>query len=449
MLKRLLKFLPILVVLSLVRQLMSKANGRRIGVLLLILTLCAIFLPQQEIVYASTLTLVPNDVGDYTNIPGMYPAGGSHWDKVDDPPGSPDGDATYIFLLGAQLKDAYKLTDTSQTGTINSVRVYFRFRINNVFGTAYSQPFLRLGTAETAGTEVSSTTTSYVTYSEILARPGGGSWSWTDINNLQVCIGLRTSVYYNIFTQEYIEVDYTSGPTAPTVTTSAATNIADTTVTLNGNITATGGENPNVYFSWGDNDGGTNPATWDNSHLADTPAQPQGTGVCSYNVTGLSPNTLYYFTVNATNSGGTGWGTTLNFTTTYTLSISLDHNSFSFGIMQASTNLTTGLTNYTVTNDGNVIEDITIHGHDLTGVGKTWTLSDDGGVGSSIYGLWAGLSGQSYNITVRKNTVYNYLVTSLGVSGAQEFGLQICSPSSNIGNVEMSGTVVLTASLHI
>lgn len=153
----------------------------------------------------ATATFVPNGVGDYTNIAKEEPADAIHWTLVDDPPASPDDLSTYVYSTdAAQVKDAYDLVDhTTESGTINSVKVYFR----TISEGNFVQPFLRLGTDETAGTEITATA-SWVTYSEILARPGGGDWSWTDIDNLQVVIGLRK--FDTAFcTQIYIEVDYT------------------------------------------------------------------------------------------------------------------------------------------------------------------------------------------------------------------------------------------------
>jgi len=161
---------------------------------------------------ADTLTLRPNDVGDYTVISSQEPPSGAHWDKVDE--AAPDT-TTYVFTSNnTQQKDAYKLEDTSQTGTINSVTVYFRFRRSSTQGSsaAYCQPFLRLGTSETAGTEQALNSTTWTNYNQTLARPGGGSWSWTDIDNLQVCIGLRdtgTGSRAARCTQVYVVVYYT------------------------------------------------------------------------------------------------------------------------------------------------------------------------------------------------------------------------------------------------
>jgi hypothetical protein len=109
--------------------------------------------------------------------------------------------------------------------------------------------------------------------------------------------------------------NFTAGISAPTITMSAASGITTTDSTLNGNVTATGGENPTVTVYWGGSDGGTNPAAWSNNSSPTSPAQPQGIAAFTKNLTGLSPNTLYYFNAKATNSGGTGWGTSLDFST--------------------------------------------------------------------------------------------------------------------------------------
>ena len=177
----------------------------------------AIALPMSTPVLAATLTIYPNGPGNYTNISGQYPNSGAHWDKVDE--AVPDDDQTYVYTNSdTQQKDAYTLQDVSGTGIIASVTVYFRFRSSaSTSNYAYCQPFLRLGARETAGTEVSTRSTTWTTYSQTLARPGGGNWSWSDINNLEVCIGLRhTSALPNRYaqcTQVYVVVNYNNAPT--------------------------------------------------------------------------------------------------------------------------------------------------------------------------------------------------------------------------------------------
>ncbi|GAI60973.1 unnamed protein product [marine sediment metagenome] len=51
----------------------------------------------------------------------------------------------------------------------------------------------------------------WLTFSEVLAKPGGGAWAVADLNNLQVAIGLEVPNPPNnaYCTQDYVEVDYT------------------------------------------------------------------------------------------------------------------------------------------------------------------------------------------------------------------------------------------------
>ncbi len=103
---------------------------------------------------------------------------------------------------------------------------------------------------------------------------------------------------------------------APTVTLSAATNKEATTATLNGSVSATGGENPTVTVYWGDNDGGQVAGNWDNNSAPTSPSQPQGAVSFYKDVTGLPTGTTIYFSAKATNTGGTGWpAASLNFLT--------------------------------------------------------------------------------------------------------------------------------------
>ncbi len=89
---------------------------------------------------------------------------------------------------------------------------------------------------------------------------------------------------------------------APLVSTEAATNVADTTATLNGDITDVGGENCDERgFEWGtDQD-----VPLDNSW---TETNSYGTGAFSHGVTGLASGTTYYCRAKAHNSGGWSYG---------------------------------------------------------------------------------------------------------------------------------------------
>ena len=99
-----------------------------------------------------------------------------------------------------------------------------------------------------------------------------------------------------------------SAVVAPTITISAGSSVESTTATLNGNVTATGGENPTVIVYWGITDGAQTPGSWTNSSTPPTsPAQPQGVAAFYQDATTLSPATTYYFSASANNSAGTSW----------------------------------------------------------------------------------------------------------------------------------------------
>lgn len=95
----------------------------------------------------------------------------------------------------------------------------------------------------------------------------------------------------------------------PTVVTNAATDVSYTTATLNGNITVTpGGINATMRgFQWGTSTGNY---SWSWNETGSF-----GTGAFSHGINSLSVNTTYYFRAFATNDGGTGYGSELNFTT--------------------------------------------------------------------------------------------------------------------------------------
>jgi hypothetical protein len=106
------------------------------------------------------------------------------------------------------------------------------------------------------------------------------------------------------------EVNFTTDPQAPTVTTQAVSNITTTTATGNGNITDLGGPNPTAHgVVW--NTTGT-PTLADSST---NEGAAGSTGPFTSDITGLSPNTTYYVRAYAINTVGTAYGNEVNFTT--------------------------------------------------------------------------------------------------------------------------------------
>ncbi|NWK54990.1 lamin tail domain-containing protein [Verrucomicrobiaceae bacterium N1E253] len=97
---------------------------------------------------------------------------------------------------------------------------------------------------------------------------------------------------------------FTTGalPDPPVVVNHAASEVSYIEAYLNGAVTGTGGETPNVTIYYGDNDGGTVATSWD--HSVSIGAQ---SGAFTTDLFGLTHNTTYYYRAFAQNSGGSAW----------------------------------------------------------------------------------------------------------------------------------------------
>ena len=71
-----------------------------------------------------------------------------------------------------------------------------------------------------------------------------------------------------------------------------------------------GGENATVTFYWGDNNGGSNPANWDNNVQL---PEYSWCGCGFQNIDGTDKGTTYYYTTKVNNSGGNVWGEVKSF----------------------------------------------------------------------------------------------------------------------------------------
>lgn len=99
------------------------------------------------------------------------------------------------------------------------------------------------------------------------------------------------------------------GPSIPSVTTNAATNISATEANLNSFVDPNGHATTH-WFQWGN----------DSGNLSNTTSlinQGMASGGYTAKITGLTPRTTYYFRSAASNSEGTVYGATLAFVTSY------------------------------------------------------------------------------------------------------------------------------------
>lgn len=139
--------------------------------------------------------LVPNGAGYATDIPLEYPPSATHYTLVDDPVGTPDDASTYVESAATDdyYTDYYELQDGSYTSsyTINSVTVHYRIYKWGSNVTCNTYPILRLNSTDTVGSAHNPGLGVWTDYSETLSRPGGGSWTYADIPNLQVGVKIQ------------------------------------------------------------------------------------------------------------------------------------------------------------------------------------------------------------------------------------------------------------------
>ena len=147
---------------------------------------------------------------------------------------------------------------------------------------------------------------------EALANASGNPYSGGELGMFPVAGGTITFGSSHNYDAAF-DVGLASGgpPTAPVVTNLPASAILAGGAALNGKIVSTGGSQSYVTIFYGTNNGSTNVLAWSNNITLG--AQ---TGDFSTNVTGLKPNTTYYFAAQAANAVGTAWAQpSLSFTT--------------------------------------------------------------------------------------------------------------------------------------
>lgn len=136
----------------------------------------------------------------------------------------------------------------------------------------------------------------------------------------------------------------------PVLSTSAVSSIAATTAQCGGNITSDGGATITTRgVCWSTNQ---TPTLNDNKTSDGT-----GAGTFTSSITGLIANTTYYVRAYATNSGGTGYGSAMSFTTTQSLpttgsiqAINNSSNPYNVYVNGALQFTQSGGTSHTITN---------------------------------------------------------------------------------------------------
>lgn len=137
--------------------------------------------------------------------------GPSHYTAIDEA-GTDDTDYIWSnYNLGFHW-DYFSLPNhTTQTGVITEVRVNARVWQFG-FGTVTFKIRLKLtGLTEDYEYLVTDNLVKY-NISSALSKPGGGTWTWDNIDNLQLAVGIQVeNVYEGYCSKAWVEVDFSTG----------------------------------------------------------------------------------------------------------------------------------------------------------------------------------------------------------------------------------------------
>lgn len=143
----------------------------------------------------------------------------------------------------------------------------------------------------------------------------------TTYNSSGVQSPFSNEVFYSVPTNSTpLPIKTARFPLAPTVVSVAATNVTSTNATVGGKVINTGGDLPVTMFFYGTVDPITDTnddAVWQFIAVTGT-----STNTVSTKLTGLTPNTTYYYLFAALNAAGMSLGGDLSFTTKATLVMS-------------------------------------------------------------------------------------------------------------------------------
>lgn len=183
-------------------------------------------------------------------------------------------------------------------------------------------------------------------------------------------VGLQpiTQYYYRAFAKNTAGIAYGAVQTftttettitLPTVTTTSATEISETSAVSGGEVTSAGGGTLVARgICW---------ATTANPTIANNVINDStnSVGIFTSNITNLVAGTTYYVRAFATNSGGTGYGTQITFTTT---------GASSNGLATLTTTDASSITENSASSGGNVTAD---GGSTVTARGICWAITEN------------------------------------------------------------------------
>ncbi|KKL19179.1 hypothetical protein LCGC14_2468080 [marine sediment metagenome] len=370
-----------------------------------------------------TVTLRPNGIGDKTEL--SNDGCPNNWQCVDEEVA--DDDTSFNKnTFNATLEDVYTLDDLpGGVATITNVQVYIRAR-KTAAATCGAATYIRTGGVEYSGGIYYFPNTSWFNRGASWAlHPGTGvAWTPAQVDALQAGVLISNSNFLGNqgrCTHVYVVVTYTTG-IAPQGTTDPATSVVADSATLNGTLSADGGEACDCGFEWGETDAYGNTTPTESKTTSQTFSQA---------ISGLDPGTLYHFRAIMTNSLGTTYGADQTFTTIELSTVTTDPATFVTGIA--------GILNATLDDDGGEACDVVFEWGLTTAYGNT-TATQSKVTGEAFAQVISGLSGL---------TLYHFRAVSTNVAGTtngadQTFTTEVAMPSGTTDPATAVGMAVAT-----
>ena len=199
-----------------------------------------------------------------------------------------------------------------------------------------------------------------------------------------------------------------------TISTISATNISNTSVTINGEVKYDGGSTViQRGVCWSTNQ---NPTIADN-----ITSNGSGSGSFTSYITSLNANTTYYSRAYATNGVGTAYGNQINFTTT----------NISGSLPTLTTVSASNVTNNSAVSGGNITSD---GGSTVTQRGVCWSTNQNPTIADNITTNGSGSGSFTSSITsINANTTYyvrSYATNGLGTAYGNQINFTTTMPTA-------------------
>lgn len=349
----------------------------------------------------------------------------------------------------------------SFTSLTDNTSYYIRSYATNSIGTAYGST-INFTTTEITVPTVAATTATNVSYTSVTLGGNVTNENGATVTERGVCYGTSTNPTINdnkvtaengigtftvsvanladgvtFYARAYAinergitygeAVSFTTTKiTAPTVTTTATSNVSYTTVTLGGNVTnANGATVTERGICWGTS---ANPTISNSKKAVGT-----GAGAFTTNITGLNDGVTYYVRAYATNSIGTAYGEEMTFTTTKITTPTVTTTSAS------------NVTYTTATLGGNVTAE---NGATVTERGVCYSTSTNPTISNSKKIVGSGTGSFSIKLTeLNKNVTYYvraYAINSKGTS----YGSVVSFTTTIVGAIQGKFSVSETKQIY-